>query len=85
MIAGGAWSSELGRAIGVDLPVEPQRGQILHFGLADRDTADWPVIGTLVEYYLVAWPGGRVVCGATRETGSGFDRHVFRSASSNNR
>ncbi len=25
------------------------------------------------DHYLVAWPGGRVAVGATRETGSGFD------------
>jgi D-amino-acid dehydrogenase len=25
------------------------------------------------DHYLVAWPGGRVAAGATRETGSGFD------------
>jgi len=72
-VAGGAWSDSLGKSLGVEIAVEPQRGQILHFGLPGQETGSWPVVGTLGDYYLVAWPGGRVVCGATRETGSGFD------------
>jgi D-amino-acid dehydrogenase len=72
-IAGGAWSDELGESLGVEIAVAPQRGQILHFGLPGQETGSWPVVGTLGDYYLVAWPGGRVVCGATRETGAGFD------------
>ena len=72
-VAGGAWSGELGEILGVEIAVAPQRGQILHFGLPGQETGSWPVVGTLGDYYLVAWPGGRVVCGATRETGTGFD------------
>lgn len=72
-VAGGAWSDELGEILGVKIAVAPQRGQILHFELSGQETGSWPVVGTLGDYYLVAWPGGRVVCGATRETGTGFD------------
>lgn len=72
-ITGGAWSGELARTLGIDLPLAPQRGQILHFALTGADSAEWPIISTPGDYYLVAWPGGRVVCGATRETGAGFD------------
>jgi len=71
-IAAGAWSAELVAPLGVDLHVEPQRGQILHFELPGVDTARWPILSTLTDYYLVSWPGGRVAVGATRETGSGF-------------
>ena len=78
-IAGGAWSANLGRELGCPLPIEPQRGQILHFGLASAETATWPMITTLGDYYLVAWPGGRVVCGATRESGLGFDPRATAS------
>ena len=30
------------------------------------------MIGAFRDHYMVSWPGGRVVVGATRETGSGF-------------
>jgi D-amino-acid dehydrogenase len=62
----------------VDLPVAPQRGQITHLGVgADQDTAAWPVVSPLDSgHYLLAFPGARVVVGATRETGSGFDHRL---------
>ncbi|MCE2434616.1 MAG: FAD-dependent oxidoreductase, partial [Candidatus Latescibacteria bacterium] len=65
VIAGGAWS--------VHIPVEPQRGQIIHLGLGDTDTSSWPIISAVRGHYMVPWPDGRVVVGATRETGSGFE------------
>jgi D-amino-acid dehydrogenase len=42
MVAAGAWSKELGRPLGIDIPVEPQRGQIIHLGLPGVDTSAWP-------------------------------------------
>ena len=33
VIAGGAWSQAFGDQLGVHIPVEPQRGQIIHLGL----------------------------------------------------
>jgi D-amino-acid dehydrogenase len=72
VIAGGAWSSDWNRQLGLDVPVEPRRGQIVHLD-ARTDTADWPMIGGYRGHYLVPWPDGRVAAGATRETGSGFD------------
>ncbi|TDQ00980.1 D-amino-acid dehydrogenase [Labedaea rhizosphaerae] len=71
VLAAGAWTSEL-----VDLPVAPQRGQISHFSLPGTDTASWPVVLPVSSHYLLAFPGSRVVAGATRETGSGFDHRV---------
>ncbi len=71
VIAGGAWSAAFGEALGVTIPVAPQRGQIMHLGLPDTDTAGWPVVNSFRGHYMVAWPN-RVVAGATRETGSGF-------------
>ena len=73
IVAGGAWSPLLTRALGIHVPVEPQRGQIAHLALAGADTARWPMVSGFRDHYLVAWPGGRVAAGATRETGSGFD------------
>jgi D-amino-acid dehydrogenase len=71
-IAAGAWSAALLQPLGVNLRVEPQRGQIIHLELPGTETGSWPILSLLADYYLVAWPGGRVAVGATRETGSGF-------------
>lgn len=73
IIAGGAWSATFGNQLGVRIDVEPQRGQIIHMQLPDRQTGSWPVVGAFHGHYLVAWPNGRVAAGATRETGSGFE------------
>lgn len=76
VVAAGAWSGELVAALDAHLPVVPQRGQITHLEVAE-DTARWPVVSPLdSSHYLLAFPGGRVVVGATRETGSGFDHRV---------
>lgn len=73
IIAGGAWSSAFGAQLGVRIPVEPQRGQIAHLWLPGAaDTRGWPIIEAFHGHYLVAWPDGRIVAGATRETDSGF-------------
>jgi len=72
-IAGGAWSLAFGEQLGVQIPVEPQRGQIIHLQLDGVDTAEWSVINAFRGHYMVAWENGRVVIGATRETGSGFE------------
>ena len=73
VIAGGAWSKAFGDQLGVEIPVEPQRGQIIHLNVPDGATGDWPVVHAFRDQYIVSWAGGRVVAGATRETGSGFD------------
>jgi D-amino-acid dehydrogenase len=75
-IAGGAWSARFGDQLGIRIPVEPQRGQIIHLGLPETDTSAWPVITAFRGHYMVAWPDSRVVMGATRETGAGFDPRV---------
>ncbi|GAB3581721.1 FAD-dependent oxidoreductase [Amycolatopsis endophytica] len=72
VIAAGAWTGDLLPA----LPVAPQRGQISHFELPGTDTGRWPVVQPVSSHYLLAFPGSRVVAGATRETGSGFDHRV---------
>jgi D-amino-acid dehydrogenase len=74
IVAAGAWSAELCRPLAVDLEVEPQRGQILHLKVEDASTASWPlIVPVLTEYYLLGFSEGRIVVGATRESGSGFD------------
>lgn len=73
VIAGGAWSNAFAAQLLLHIPVEPQRGQIAHLHLPGVETEAWPIIDSRDGYYLVCWPGGRVVVGATRETGSGFE------------
>ncbi len=75
-IAGGAWSPRLGFQLGVQIPVSPQRGQIVHLRLPGANTGEWPVVGGFRGHYIVPWPGGRVVVGATREAGAGFAAHT---------
>ncbi|WP_132057894.1 NAD(P)/FAD-dependent oxidoreductase [Halorussus amylolyticus] len=72
VVAGGAWSGAFGDDLGVEIPVEPKRGQIAHLGAAELDTADWPIVSPFRGHYVVPWPDDRVVAGATREAGSGF-------------
>jgi D-amino-acid dehydrogenase len=67
VVAAGAWTAEVCAGFGVALPVRPQRGQIVHIRLPGIDTVGWPVVLADREPYLVAFPGGRVVAGATRE------------------
>jgi D-amino-acid dehydrogenase len=73
VIAGGAWSSELDRTLGVDIPVTPLKGQIIHLALPDTDSSDWSIVQPVLGYYLVPWPDGRVACGGTMEAAEGFD------------
>lgn len=73
VIAGGAWSPALAAALALDLPIYPQRGQIVHFDLPGTDTSAWPILEWFGSHYMLAFPGSRVVCGATREHDSGYD------------
>jgi D-amino-acid dehydrogenase len=75
--AAGAWTAAFTEPAGVTVRVAPQRGQIAHIGLSSADTSRWPVIlPSATGHYLLAFDGSRVVAGATRETGSGFDVRV---------
>jgi D-amino-acid dehydrogenase len=76
VVAAGAWAPEVLQPLGVPLAVAPQRGQITHLCLEGVDTEAWPVVLPQSSHYLLAFGGSRVVVGATRETGSGFDYRV---------
>ena len=69
VLAAGAWSAGLAGALAER--VEPQRGQIVHLHLPGASAL--PTLDTFAGHYLLTFPGDRVVIGATRETGSGFD------------
>jgi len=73
LLTAGAWAPPLLAPLGLDLAVVPQRGQILHLVLPGVQTRDWPVLLPMSSHYLLAFDDSRVVVGATRETGSGFD------------
>jgi D-amino-acid dehydrogenase len=73
IIAGGAWSGAFAEALGLRLPVYPQRGQILHLELPGVETGHWPIIVGFHSHYLLTFPTHRVVAGATREESAGFD------------
>ena len=74
IVAAGAWSAQLLSALALPLAVEPQRGQIVHVKVSETNTEALPVIvPVLSDYYMLGFRNSRIVIGATRETGSGFD------------
>jgi D-amino-acid dehydrogenase len=76
IVTAGAWARELLAPLGLALDVAPQRGQITHLRVRTGDTGAWPVILPTGSHYLLSFPDQRVVVGATRETGAGFDYRV---------
>jgi D-amino-acid dehydrogenase len=78
-IAGGAWSPAFGDQLGIEIPLAPQRGQIIHLSLPGTETSAWPIVSAFHSHYMVPWPDQRVVVGATRETGSGFQSQATAS------
>lgn len=79
VIASGAWAPRTLGGLGVPVPVQPQRGQITHLSLDGVDTSGWPTVHPMRHHYLVAFDGGRLAVGATREDGTGFDARVTAS------
>lgn len=73
IVAAGAWAPTLLKPLGLEVKIEPQRGQIAHIKLPGQDTSNWPVVIPESSHYMLAFDDSRVVAGATRETGSGFD------------
>ena len=72
-ISGGAWSAQFGEQLKVQIPIKPQRGQLIHFSLPGTDTSQWPIVAAFHGHYMVPWPDSRIAVGATREYGSGFE------------
>ena len=75
LVAGGAWSADLGELLECPLPITPTKGQIVHLGTT-QDSEHWPIVQPLLTHYLVPWPGGRVACGGTFEAGAGYSATV---------
>ena len=75
--ATGAWTDAFVEPAGLTLGVTAQRGQIVHIGLGMTDTSRWPaILPSDTGHYMLAFDDSRVVAGATRETGSGFDYRI---------
>ena len=67
VVAAGAWVTDvLPRR---QLPVSAQRGQICHLRVDGADTGRWPSVLPPADHYIVPFEHGRVVVGATRESG----------------
>lgn len=75
VIAGGAWTARVAEQLGVELPVGPVRGQIIHMGVDGHDTGAWPIVQPVYGYYMVPWADRRVAVGATVED-AGFATDV---------
>ena len=72
IVAAGAWSTALVAPLAATVPIAPQRGQIVHLAVPAAERASWPILQGVRGHYLLPWPDGHVVAGATRETGSGY-------------
>lgn len=72
VIAGGAWSTAFSEQLGVSIPVEPVRGQVVQVTPTAGDPAEWPIVVSFRDKVIAPWPDGRVAIGATREEGQGF-------------
>ncbi|MDZ4686270.1 MAG: FAD-dependent oxidoreductase, partial [Planctomycetaceae bacterium] len=64
VIAGGAWSGELARQVGVDVAIEPVRGQIV---LLEQTPVPFRYVIQSGARYLVPRADGRILIGATEE------------------
>ncbi len=72
VLATGAWTAPLLPHLARGAAVAPMRGQISHLQYSQGPTSSWPAVVGLRGHYILPWPSGRVVAGATREAGSGI-------------
>lgn len=73
VVAAGACSAEILARLGHTVAISPQRGQLIHLSLRGANTAVWPTVHPLGHHYITPFDSGRIVIGATREDGTGFD------------
>lgn len=73
VVAAGAWSTELLRPLGVDLPLFPVRGQMAHFALPGQHTRAWPGVRFGAhDFHAIAFAPNRVATSGTRRPEAGF-------------
>lgn len=76
VVAAGAWSADLLRPTGLDLPIEPVRGQMLLFRCPQ------PVLSRIAmdgDFYLIPRRDGRTLVGSTIER-TGFEKQTTEAA-----
>lgn len=78
LICAGAWSNHLLHPLGITTQVYYQKAQIMHLQLPmTASTEQWPVVMPPNDQYLLAFPGNRIVIGATHENDvEGYDTSV---------
>lgn len=72
VLAAGSWSGQVQVDDAQAVPVHPVRGQLLHLALPEQPLSR---IVWGADCYLVPWPGGEVLVGATVED-AGFDERA---------
>jgi len=72
VLAGGVWSGAAATRLGLELPLRPQRGQLVHLELTGTDTGRWPIVLGFGTHYLLGFAPNRIVAGATREDTAGY-------------
>jgi D-amino-acid dehydrogenase len=76
VLATGAWTNRILEPLDKRVDIEPQRGQITHLRVGTADTRFWPSVHPMSGHYMLSFDDSRVVIGATRESGTGFDPRV---------
>jgi sarcosine oxidase subunit beta len=75
--AAGAWAAEVGRLVGVGLPIAPYRRQAFEVSSPAWLDADLPLTVDLASgAYVHPRPGGSVIGGTDRNVRAGFDQEV---------
>jgi D-amino-acid dehydrogenase len=76
IVTAGAWAKQLLEPLGYNLQVSFQKAQICHLQLTNTQTAEWPVIMPPNDQYLLAFPDGRIIAGATHENDTEMDTRI---------
>lgn len=76
VICSGAWSGQLAELVGLELPVQPIKGQMISYKAAVR----WlPTIVMHQNMYVIPRLDGHILCGSTLES-TGFDDQTDQQA-----
>lgn len=72
----GVWMNELCTPLGMRFLVTPQKAQIMHLELPEKQTANSPVVMPPDSSYMLSFEHGRIVVGSTHENDAGLDGRV---------
>jgi len=61
----GVWMKELFTSLHIDLPIQAQKGEIIHLQIEDMDTSSFPVIMPPNNQYMLSFDEGKIVIGAS--------------------